>query len=97
MQILFKMTITSSAGSISEGAVDIEKLIDWPPDMRIPVKDDVVDFGDAINLGGMTRAVEEVRLHPLGIGPFATVWVENFIDSDPEECANIDFPDWTKT
>ena len=90
MQILFKMTITSSAGSISEGAVDIEKLIDWPPDMRIPVKDDVVDLDG-------TRAVEEVHLAPLGIGPFATVYLEDFHSENPAESSEIDFLDWTKT
>ena len=91
MQILFKMTITSSVSrKLTEGDVDIERLVDWPPDMRIPVKDDVVDLDG-------TRAVEEVHLAPLGIGPFATVYFEDFISENPDESAEIDFPDWKRS
>jgi hypothetical protein len=90
VQILFKMTITASVNSVpTRNAVDIEKKLDWPPDLRMPVKDDVIDFG------GMTKAVEEVHLHPTGIGVYATVYLENFIDPDPSECAEVDFSDWT--
>lgn len=91
MQILFKMTITSSASSVpSRDAVDIEKPIDWLPDVRMPVKDDVILFGD------MSKAVEEVHFRPQGSGPYVIVYLENFIDTDPLECAEIDFSDWTK-
>ena len=93
MQILLKMTISSKLrfmSSSSEDAVDIERKLDWPPDMRMPVKDDVIEIET------FTRAVEEVHLHPLGIGPFATVYLEDFIDPDPDESADIDFSDWSR-
>jgi len=90
MQILFRMTIASSVSRERASGVDIKKLVDWPPDLRMPVKDDVVDLDG-------TRAVEEVHFVPLGLGPYVTVWLENFIDPDPDECAEIDFPTWTRS
>jgi hypothetical protein len=88
MQILFKMTITASV-TPSEDDVAIERSVSWPPDLRMPVKEDV------IWIGGMSRAVEEVHLAPLSF-PYATVWLEDFIDPDPDESAGIDFPDWRR-
>lgn len=96
MQIKFAMTITSSVSrKLTEGDVDIERLVDWPPDMRIPVKDDVISLDEEGTV--FNASVEEVWLHPLGLGPFATVCLEDFINHDPDESAGIDFPDWTKT
>jgi len=91
MQIKFAMTITSSVSrKLTEGDVDIERLVDWPPDMRIPVKDDVIVLDSP-------WTVDEVHLAPLGTGPFATVYFEDCHSEDPAESAEIDFLDWKRS